>query len=201
MRGRGLALLRALLWPNNLMTLARLVVVTALVVLADRGHPPPAALGATLFVLGYWLTDQLDGWLARRLNRASSFGETLDLIVDRWCDILLSLFLLRVAPQHTAAIVVFFLFRIAPEIVVRRYAGAQGMFEAAAARIVGQRPAKWGVDAALILRTVFFAWVLYGNAPAWSGLLLAVPALIFAVLVGLLLAELATEAGAGGEGR
>jgi phosphatidylglycerophosphate synthase len=200
MRERGSALAQALLWPNNLVTLSRLVVVTMLVVLADQGVDLAGGLGIVLFALAYWLTDQLDGWLARRLNKASSFGEMLDLIVDRWCDTLLSLFLLRHAPQHTTAIMIFFLFRIAPEIVVSRFSGRdKGMFVAAAARIVGRRAASLGVDAALALRTIFFAWALYGNAPGWSGLLLAVPALAFAGLVAMLLMDLAAEAVHGGD--
>jgi phosphatidylglycerophosphate synthase len=191
----GMALIKTLLWPNNLVTLSRMVVVTGLVAIANFGQHLPAFTGPILFVAAYWATDHIDGWLARRLNKTSLFGEALDLIVDRWCDVLIAVFLLRATPQHAAALTIFLLLRIAPEIVVGRYAGrTPSMFIAVGTRLIGQWLANLSVDLALMLRTAFFAWALYGEAPVWSGIALIVPALIFASMIVWVLTELAGDA-------
>jgi phosphatidylglycerophosphate synthase len=191
-----MAFVKTLLWPNNLVTLTRMVAVTGLVAVAESGQHLPAAAGSIMFVAAYWATDHIDGWLARRLNKTSPFGEALDLIVDRWCDVLIAVFLLRATPQHAVALTVFLLLRIAPEIVVGCYAGrTPGMFVAVGTHFVGQRLASLGVDLALMLRTAFFAWTLYGDAPVWAGIALIGPALIFAGIIVLILRELADDAG------
>lgn len=64
--------------PANLLTLSRLVIMPAMLVLAVTGHLR-AALCA--FLLG-GLTDVLDGWLARRRGDATPFGRAFDPVVD-----------------------------------------------------------------------------------------------------------------------
>jgi CDP-diacylglycerol--glycerol-3-phosphate 3-phosphatidyltransferase len=71
--------LRAL--PNTL-TVARLILIPIYVVLmlqADGGHSWPAAI-----VFGVAaVTDQVDGWLARRWQVESEFGKVADPLADR----------------------------------------------------------------------------------------------------------------------
>jgi len=66
----------------NALTVARLVLIPVFIVLilsADGGHSWPAAVvfGAAA------VTDQIDGWLARRWQVESSFGKVADPLADR----------------------------------------------------------------------------------------------------------------------
>src|SRR5918996_5820030 len=66
----------------NALTVARLVVIPAFVVLlllADEGKSWPAAI---LFGAA-GVTDQIDGWLARRWRVESAFGKIADPLADR----------------------------------------------------------------------------------------------------------------------
>jgi CDP-diacylglycerol--glycerol-3-phosphate 3-phosphatidyltransferase len=66
----------------NALTLARLVLIPIFVVLllvSDGGHSWPAAI--VFGVAG--VTDQIDGWLARRWRVESSFGKVADPLADR----------------------------------------------------------------------------------------------------------------------
>jgi CDP-diacylglycerol--glycerol-3-phosphate 3-phosphatidyltransferase len=66
----------------NALTVARLILIPVFVVLildADGGHSWPAAI-----VFGVAaVTDQLDGWLARRWRVESEFGKVADPLADR----------------------------------------------------------------------------------------------------------------------
>ena len=66
----------------NVLTIARLAVIPifiALVLTSDGGHSWPAAIlfGAAA------VTDQIDGWLARRWRVESAFGKIADPLADR----------------------------------------------------------------------------------------------------------------------
>ncbi|HSB37481.1 MAG TPA: CDP-alcohol phosphatidyltransferase family protein [Gaiellaceae bacterium] len=66
----------------NVLTIARLVLIpifVALLLSADGGHSWPAAI--VFGVAG--ITDQVDGWLARRWRVESSFGKIADPLADR----------------------------------------------------------------------------------------------------------------------
>jgi hypothetical protein len=190
--GKAAALMRIVAWPNNLVTLARMLGVSALVGAIALDWPIGSELGTGLFVAAYWLSDYLDGWLARRLGRSSAFGETLDLLADRWCDILLAAFLLRHAPAQTPALIVFLLLRIAPEVIIERFVGgAPGRFTGGLRRFVSPSLAARCMDLGSAAKTIFFAWALFGNPPAWAGLLLVIPAVLFAGFALRVLAELA----------
>jgi CDP-diacylglycerol--glycerol-3-phosphate 3-phosphatidyltransferase len=66
----------------NALTIGRLVLVPIfvwLLVTAEGGHSWPAAI--VFAVAG--VTDQLDGWLARRLKVESDFGRVADPLADR----------------------------------------------------------------------------------------------------------------------
>ena len=66
----------------NALTLARLVLIpifVGLILTSDGGHSWPAAI--VFGVAG--VTDQVDGWLARRWRVESSFGKVADPLADR----------------------------------------------------------------------------------------------------------------------
>lgn len=66
----------ALLTPPNLLSLSRFVLAALFVALPDTGSRLAVLVTASL-------SDMLDGWLARRMNRASRWGALLDPIADR----------------------------------------------------------------------------------------------------------------------
>src|ERR671930_2066944 len=66
----------------NILTVARLILIpvfVALVLISDGGHSWAAAIvfGAAA------VTDQVDGWLARRWRVESEFGKIVDPLADR----------------------------------------------------------------------------------------------------------------------
>ncbi|MBA2356865.1 MAG: CDP-alcohol phosphatidyltransferase family protein [Actinobacteria bacterium] len=66
----------------NLLTIARLALIPVFAVLtlaAEGGHSWPAA---TVFAVA-GVTDQVDGWLARRWRVESEFGKVADPLADR----------------------------------------------------------------------------------------------------------------------
>jgi CDP-diacylglycerol--glycerol-3-phosphate 3-phosphatidyltransferase len=66
----------------NLLTIGRLILIPVFVVLlltSDGGHSWPAAI--VFGVAG--VTDQVDGWLARRWHVESEFGKIADPLADR----------------------------------------------------------------------------------------------------------------------
>ena len=66
----------------NALTIARLILVPVFVVLvleSDGGHSWPAAI--VFGIAG--VTDQIDGWLARRWHVESEFGKIADPLADR----------------------------------------------------------------------------------------------------------------------
>jgi CDP-diacylglycerol--glycerol-3-phosphate 3-phosphatidyltransferase len=66
----------------NLLTIGRLILIPVFVVLvlvSDGGHSCPAAI--VFGVAG--VTDQIDGWLARRWHVESEFGKIADPLADR----------------------------------------------------------------------------------------------------------------------
>jgi CDP-diacylglycerol--glycerol-3-phosphate 3-phosphatidyltransferase len=67
--------------PNALTILRFLAIPVFLVLLLDAGDGP--AWGAGVFFAGAALTDQIDGYLARRWNVESSFGKVADPLADR----------------------------------------------------------------------------------------------------------------------
>ena len=69
-------------WIPNALTVFRLALIPVFVVLllaSDGGHSWPAAI--VFAVAG--VTDQIDGWLARRWQVESNFGKIADPLADR----------------------------------------------------------------------------------------------------------------------
>lgn len=64
--------------PPNLLTFSRLILLPVVIagVVTRHGYVAVAAMGLL------WLTDLLDGRIARRLGQAASFGASLDSTVD-----------------------------------------------------------------------------------------------------------------------
>jgi cardiolipin synthase len=88
----------------NLFTLARLVLIPAVVGFAGAGH---AAVAAVIFGIGA-VTDVVDGWLARRHGQATPFGRAFDPIVDILfnASVFLALFGIGLLPAWVLLLVV-----------------------------------------------------------------------------------------------
>lgn len=65
----------------NLLTLLRLIAIPfmAYIILDTRGR---TVQGFWIFI-AIWLTDALDGWIARRFNQITPLGKVLDPLVDK----------------------------------------------------------------------------------------------------------------------
>jgi len=183
-------------WPNNQLTLSRALTVCVLVLPMFAGIRWPPMVASAVFIIGFWLFDQLDGWLARRLERSSSFGESLDLLTDRFCDVLIAAYLLTAEPQHRPATLVFLLMRIAPDVLVARFAGLSPNMFATVLRetLPGSgallRQFLWlSIEINSLAKAGFFCAALFWSGPAWTGLLIALPAVLFAGIVLLVMRE------------
>lgn len=92
----------------NLVTLSRGVLIAPILILLVLGQPK-WALGVYLAACA---TDLADGWLARRMGQASTFGAQLDAAVDNVFSVAILLFLILAIPgvvhDHLLALVVLF---------------------------------------------------------------------------------------------
>ena len=66
----------------NLLTVSRILAAPLVGAMVALGGPDWGAAAFVLFAAAA-LTDFLDGWLARRLNRASALGRMLDPVADK----------------------------------------------------------------------------------------------------------------------
>lgn len=80
--------------PNlpNMITLIRLLAIPPMAWLIWLGDA--YRLPAFLMFLAIWVTDLLDGWLARRLNQITAFGKLFDPFVDKLFQLVTALALL-----------------------------------------------------------------------------------------------------------
>lgn len=65
----------------NLLTLLRLIAVPFMAVQIARY--PERRTAAVIFFVAIWLTDMLDGWIARRFGQISEVGKVFDPLVDK----------------------------------------------------------------------------------------------------------------------
>ena len=65
----------------NILTLIRLLAIPVLARLIYVGKPYDRI--AFFLFLGIWLTDLLDGWIARQFNQITEFGKLFDPLVDK----------------------------------------------------------------------------------------------------------------------
>jgi cardiolipin synthase len=98
-----LELTKALTVPN-VLSISRLLLLPAILLLLQSRQTIPAL---TLMCIS-WLTDALDGHLARRLNQVTTLGKILDHFVDKiWVGtILVMLVAVRSLPVYIAAAVI-----------------------------------------------------------------------------------------------
>lgn len=156
--------------------------------------------GLLVLVAIYWGSDVLDGALARRLGVASTFGENVDLIADRACDLCLSLAVITTAAGPEAALAtVFVVVRFAPDHVVgrsldrsqRAYLGVIGTIGLPSP---GPISARLALEAVHLARAAFFAHALVpGLVMDWTLYPFAGITIGFAALA--LTAAFATERG------
>jgi cardiolipin synthase len=88
----------------NLLSLSRLVLLPVILLLLARNQ---GAVALAVMALS-WITDGLDGFLARRLDQVSDLGRVLDHLVDKiWTGaVLVTLVVLRDLPFLIAAAVI-----------------------------------------------------------------------------------------------
>lgn len=69
--------------PNvpNILTLVRLIAIVPLVILLS--YWPKYRTISFIFFLSIWLTDMLDGYIARSHNQITDFGKLFDPVVDK----------------------------------------------------------------------------------------------------------------------
>lgn len=83
----------------NLITLSRLVLLIAVVAIAYRG-PSPWQFANVALLIVVFVTDGLDGWVARRRNETTLFGALFDIAGDRVVELTMWIVLadLRLVP-------------------------------------------------------------------------------------------------------
>jgi CDP-diacylglycerol---glycerol-3-phosphate 3-phosphatidyltransferase len=77
----------------NLITLSRLVLLIGVVLIAYLEPSPVQFIGAALLVVVF-VTDGLDGWVARARGETSTFGAVFDIAADRIVELSMWLVLL-----------------------------------------------------------------------------------------------------------
>jgi phosphatidylglycerophosphate synthase len=188
------AMVGVLCWPNNLVTLSRILVTGLILFSLHKGVRWDATLASILFMAVFWYTDILDGRLAKRFKKTSSLGESLDLVADCACDLMASAYLLLHHPQYAATVVFFLLGRFGPDVLVIRYGGltsgvyatlmqrAVQMLLPGRGRLTPKAYANWAIEAYSLAKASFFCGAIFWSAPVWTGVLLIVPAVIFLLL-------------------
>lgn len=88
----------------NILTIFRLVLILPIALLLLSGNN----FIALILIFVAWITDLLDGFLARKLNQISSLGKTLDPIADKLLIfvIVLSLVVAEAIPLYLGIIVI-----------------------------------------------------------------------------------------------
>jgi CDP-diacylglycerol--glycerol-3-phosphate 3-phosphatidyltransferase len=92
----------------NIVTLSRGLAIVPILALLAAGHPTWALMA----YIAAALTDLVDGWLARRSGRASSFGAQLDAVVDNLFSLAILAFLALAYPgigeRHALSLALLF---------------------------------------------------------------------------------------------
>jgi CDP-diacylglycerol--glycerol-3-phosphate 3-phosphatidyltransferase len=87
------------------LTLSRAVAVPVVVVLFAWDFPNHAYWGTAVFSIAM-LTDQIDGWLARRSGKSTDLGKILDPVADKLLVVAALIVLIPVAPAWMVAVIV-----------------------------------------------------------------------------------------------
>jgi phosphatidylglycerophosphate synthase len=93
----------------NLITIARFIGILCFPLILNSIQG--SLVGILYIFLFYYLSDQLDGFCARRFNATSELGRILDITVDRFCDLYLSCFALILFPLSAIYIIPFLTIR------------------------------------------------------------------------------------------
>lgn len=159
--------LRLTFLPPNLITLSRPIVVAWICYrLIQEPDMTAGSLWMLLaFLFFYWVSDYIDGFVARRLGQTSNYGAKLDLFCDRICDFLV-VFTILIVHDLTYWIPVLFymLGRLAPEFLYFLY--ADRFKDSPLFRNWSEGAYKIYGEVFYFVRTVFFAFVLFGD-PHW----------------------------------
>lgn len=87
------------------LTVSRVVAVPLVVVLFAWDFPGHAYWGTAVFAVAM-LTDQVDGWLARRSGQSTDLGKILDPVADKLLVVAALIVLIPVAPAWMVAVIV-----------------------------------------------------------------------------------------------
>lgn len=147
----------------NIISLARVAIVGYVAFRPEvLGYLPPWQM-FVLFLLIYWVSDILDGAVARHLGIASRLGENVDLFSDRCCDLMLSIAVLALADGiEFWATAAFLILRFSPDFLVGRslVEGDRAYTELLGAGSIfntSKTIRRLGLEAVHVIRAVFFA--------------------------------------------
>lgn len=92
----------------NFLTFLRLIAIAVFPIFLNN----MSTMQITIYILlAYYISDQLDGLIARKANATSHFGHVFDITVDRFCDLYLSCFALLTVPESAIFIIPFLALR------------------------------------------------------------------------------------------
>ena len=161
-------MIRLLLLPPNLITMSRPIAVAVLCyyLIHDPVGIHDGYVGLVIFLFFYWITDFIDGYVAKLTGTTSEFGGKFDLFCDRLCDFIVVFTILAVHDlAYSIEILSYMLGRLAPEFLYFQYAGS--FSESPLFKNWTKRAYKIYGEVFHFIRTVFFAAVLF-LTPHWS---------------------------------
>jgi cardiolipin synthase (CMP-forming) len=82
---------KEIFYISNLLSLSRFVLLTVIVYFLITDN----YIFASVFIVLLWLTDVLDGYIARKRNEISDFGKIIDPVADKISVVTISLLLLH----------------------------------------------------------------------------------------------------------
>lgn len=191
------ALPRVLCWPPNAVTISRVLLVGGLVTALLAGMEVPKFLRIFVVVYGYWLSDHLDGWLARWTKTSSAFGEYLDLAADRFCDLALAVWVIHSCPSLLWFTLVFLLTRVSFDVVLKRVIESWSLIAAKLPRLgLLQETSVHDIVATLfhLIRSTYFLFALLGSPQRVLGYLLCVGCVFYTSTIVLKFEALAIAA-------
>ena len=161
-------MIRLLLLPPNLITMSRPIAVAVLCyyLIHDPVGIHDGYVGLVIFLFFYWITDFIDGYVAKLTGTTSEFGGKFDLFCDRLCDFIVVFTILVVHDlTYSIEILCYMLGRLAPEFLYFQYADSfseSPLFKNWTKKAYGIYS-----EVFYFIRTVFFAAVLFAT-PHWS---------------------------------
>lgn len=191
------ALLRMLSWPSNFVTISRVLLVGGVVTALLAGIEVPNSVKLFVVVYGYWLSDHLDGWLARWTKTSSTFGEHLDVAADRFCDLALGIWVIRACPSLLWFTFVFLLIRLPSDTMLGGVAEGWNLVAEKVPRLAFLRKAITHESFATLfhlVRSAFFLFAILGSPQPALGYLVCIGCFFYVGALMLKLEVLAIEA-------